>query len=547
VPVGVREGYRDVLIAGIDAPPLAFRGREVRIEVTVRAYGYAGTAQQVLLRDSEGLVAAGHAVVNSDPWEGTVRLSFLPVEAGRRDLTITVPLRSGEAVEANNSAAVAVKVLRDKTRVLMVSGSPSLSYRFLRAALKNDPSVDLLSFVILRDPSDVLDVSTREQSLIPFPTDTLFSKELSSFDLLFFDNFDYSIFLNAGHLQSVRIFVESGGGFGVLGGPGLFPDMPLGENPIADILPVQNTGPGSYVRDGPVGVRMNSEGAGHPLMVRFSADVLGREREGVRFWNEMPSLDGINETNAKENAVVLLETTGGVPWPILTVSERGKGRVLALGTDYTWKWSMGMVARGEGNQPYLGLVHWIVRWLVRDPSLDSVQIRLPEQTVRAGEETAVRIAVLGGKPPGDSRRETIPVSFTVTGPDGLALGSRVERTPQPGEFMAYFRPEKGGIHRMEAVSPLAGAAESVVVAGPLDALDPAPDAGLLGRIAEVTGGELLSAGEDLLGKINEYAAKAERRYVEERRRPLWANPFAVAAVLGLLGTEWFLRRRWGLR
>ena len=71
----------------------------------------------------------------------------------------------------------------------MVTGSPSLNYRFLRTAFKNDPSIDLLSFVILRTPSNILNVPLQEQSLIPFPVETLFSKELKNFDLLIFDNF----------------------------------------------------------------------------------------------------------------------------------------------------------------------------------------------------------------------------------------------------------------------------------------------------------------------------------------------------------------------
>ena len=77
---------------------------------------------------------------------------------------------------SNYQVSLSLKVVRDKIRILMVSGSPSLSYRYLRMALKNDPSLDLLSFVILRTPSDILNVPLQEQSLIPFPVDTLFSK-----------------------------------------------------------------------------------------------------------------------------------------------------------------------------------------------------------------------------------------------------------------------------------------------------------------------------------------------------------------------------------
>src|SRR5574340_595789 len=100
----------------------------------------------------------------------------------------------------------------------------------------------------------------------------------------------------------------------------------------------------------------------------------------------MPSLDGINLLEPKSSAIVLLESTDGIPWPILTVSSYGKGRVLTLATDYSWKWDMGMVAKGKGNLAYLRLVDRMVRWLTQDPGLDPVQVTLPQISGVTGQE-----------------------------------------------------------------------------------------------------------------------------------------------------------------
>ncbi len=134
--------------------------------------------------------------------------SFTPEKVGQHTLQISVPTQAGESISANNSASLSINVLRDKIRVLMISGNPSMNYRFMRTALKNDPSIDLLSFVILRTPTNILNVPIQEQSLIPFPVETLFTKELSSFDLLVFDNLPSHLYIPPDYLSNIREFVR---------------------------------------------------------------------------------------------------------------------------------------------------------------------------------------------------------------------------------------------------------------------------------------------------------------------------------------------------
>lgn len=542
VPVGNPKKYRDILIKGIKAPALGFRDREVVIEVTIKSYGFTGLTLPVILKDSEQLLTARSIRIQTDPEEVTASLSFVPTEVGQKNLSISVPQQAGESVFANNQINISIKVVRDKTRILMASGSPSMNYRFMRTALKSDPSIDLLSFVILRTFSDILNVRTHEQSLIPFPVDTVFSRELTNFDLAIFDNFNYSLYLRPEHLESLRNFVQGGGGFAIIGGPNLFNEGRYGLSPIGEILPFRFAEKEFYRRDSPIGVRLSQAGAKHP-MLRFSDDFREDDAEHLRFWQEMPPLDGINLVEAKSSSTVLIESADGIPRPILTVSEYGKGRVLALATDYAWKWYMGMVARGKGNQPYLRLVHRMVRWLSRDPSLDPVQIILPEMAASTGQEIDVRIQIQGEDPSGGSESA---VSFSVINPEGVRIESKLKPTPQPGQYLVSFLPAEGGVYRIQVETPVGHLEESMVVAGPLENLDAAPDHDLLEKISSSTGGKYLSQGDDLLKEIEEYAQKAEKRFVEEKRLPVWATPFVMALVLGLLSSEWYLRRRWGL-
>ena len=542
VPFGDPQTYQDLLIKGISAPPLAFRDRSVTIDVTVKNYGYMGLTLPVLLKDSGKLLSAKDVRIKDNTGETIVSLSFKPSEVGQKKLSISIPQQVGESIIDNNQANLSIKVVPDKTRILMVSGNPSMNYRFMRTALKSDPSIDLLSFVILRTPSDILNVRSFEQSLIPFPVKTLFLTELKNFDLLIFDNFNYSIYLRPEHLESIRKFVEDGGSFAMVGGPNLFDEGRYGLSPIGDILPVRFVESGFYQRDSPVRVRLSPEGAQHPIL-RFNGEYREDHANPGLLWQEMSPLDGVNLMEAKRSATVLLETAEGIPWPVLTVSEKGKGRVLALTTDYAWKWYMGMVASGKGNQHYLMLVHRMVRWLTKDPSLDPVQMILPETAASTGQETEVRIRFQDGV---SSRISDGAISFSVFNPQGVKIDSKLKPTLQPGEYIISFLPQNGGIFRIKAETPVGQLEESLVVAGQLEGLDAGPDLDQLQRISTSTKGKYISQKDELMGEIEQYLQKAQKQFIEEKRLPIWASAFVMAIVLLLLCSEWYLRRRWGL-
>jgi hypothetical protein len=95
-------------------------------------------------------------------------------------------------------------------------------------------------------------------------------------------------------------------------------------------------------------------------------------------------------------------------------------------------------------------------------------------------------------------------------------------------------------------TPSGNLEEAVVVAGPLESLDSAPDHRQLQEIAAATGGQFLTPADDILRAIEEHARKAEKKFIEEKHIPLWSAPFVMAIVLALLSSEWYFRRRWGL-
>lgn len=538
LPLGDPKGYRDLLIKEVRAPSLAFRGRPVSIDVNIKSFGYNGRTLPVLLKDGERLLTAKSVRIDESPAQVSLSLSFTPEELGHHKLSVSIPPQFGESLTSNNTMNLSLKVVRDKIRILMVSGSPSSSYRFMRMALKNDPSIDLLSFVILRTPSNVMNVPVQEQSLIPFPIETLFSREIKNFDLVLFDNFPYPLYIGPNHAESVKEFVKEGGSFAIMGGPNFSSEGGYLNGPLSEILPTRFTGNENYRRDSPSWARLSRAGVAHPITRFFSS-----EGGHPDLWSGMPALDGINLVEPKSPGLVLIESDDTSRSPILSIGSYGRGRALVLATDYSWKWYMGRVAEGKGGLAYLRLMERMMRWLTKDPSLDPVVITLPERTITAGQETEVRIKVreeeVSPKPRGR-------VLLSVFSPAGMKIGSLLKPTRESGEYLGSFPVEKIGTYKVKVETPAGSVEESIVIPGPLEGLDAAPDHEKLRKVSSASGGKLLFSRDGLLKEIGVYAEKGEKHFIEERRLPLWGSPYAFALILVLLVTEWYLRRRWGL-
>ncbi len=535
IPVGDPGSHRDILIQEVKAPPMAFRGREVAVDVAVKSYGYPDLTIPVLLKEGDKLIQAKNIRLPGGTAEGTVSFPLTLEELGHHSFNVSVPLQAQESIPTNNSLPFSLQVVRDKIRVLLISGTPSLNFRFMRLALKNDPTIDLLSFVILRTPTDIMNVPLNEQSLIPFPVDTLFSSELRNFDLLIFENFLYSLYLRPAHLERVREFVKEGGGLAMIGGPNFVEGRGYGGSPIDEILPTQFAGKESYRRDSLSGVRLTRAGRVHPVM-RFGPE----EKENSDLWQEMPSLNGLNLLETKGMGRVLLESTGGGLRPVLISGTYGRGRVLVLATDESWKWYMGTVARGEGNWAYLRFMERLVRWLTQDPGLEAVQIHFAERMGIRGQRQELKIRWREA----DSPLSGMTVS--VLSPEGFKIASPIQPSGPAGEYRVSFLPEKEGVYKVQIETHEGGWEKSILVAPFMDSRDGAPDPERLKRIAHKTGGVGLSRGEELLKEIEARAGGKERRFLEERRSPLWAHFTVLAFILALFSTEWYLRRKWGL-
>ena len=550
VGAGEVKGFTDLRIADLSVPEFAFRGRELKIDLTIQAYGLAGKTVPLYFNRGSNLVSSRNITIDRDPFEQRLTLSYTPKEIGPHSFSVSLPPQTGELIPQNNQREFKVEVQRDKIRVLTLSGAPSWNYRFLRMALKQDPLIDLVSFVFLRTPTDSVDVPDNQLSLIPFPIDEIFLEELKNFDLVFFDDFSHRAYFNVLYLEKVRDFVRDGGGLAMLGGSRSFDSGGYGETPLRDVLPVELDGKGNFQTGISLHGVLTASGKTHPI-TRLLPDLRANEEA----WKKMPALTSLNQIPRAKGEVLLSAAPDGASGgsPLLIVGKYGKGRTLALASDDFWRWNFAAVGEKESPQNHLKLIRQAVRWLVQEPSFEQVQITSISGSKAPGEKIDFKVRAL--------QDDFTPASHAVLrlrviGPEGEQIPIEANPAAEEGEYSAEFTPAREGSYRLEAEANLAGRLlgrdrRNFVVAFPFGEIEdgrPRPD--LLKQIADIAHGEFIPISEWNEKSLERVTAKLEMlvpsQVVERRQIPLWGTLWTFFLVLFLLGSEWWLRRKWGL-
>ncbi len=551
--IGHPGAYQDIHMASVQAPSLTFLHYPVTVKATLNVWGYPGTRIPVVLKRAGRVVSTQNVQVNQAQSEHQVTFDVLPEDIGEFTYTVSVAPRLGEALTDNNTKTFALSVARDKIRVLLVCGSPTWNYRFLRQALKQDPSVDLISFVILRTPTDVVNVPETQLSLIPFPTRRLFTQELHNFDLIIFENFSFEFYFPLYYLENVRNYVRNGGAFAMIGGRLAFAQGGYAGTPIEEILPVTMRRDRNDYRALPQRMVLTPEGMAHPI-TRLASD----PQENERIWQTLTNLDAINLiAQPKPNATVLGVSNGrfaGAPSaPLLAVQRFGKGRTLALMTDYTWKWNFQMAGQMDSNRYYLQFIRQLGRWLIRDPGLKQVRIMADATEFPLGSEVTGTVNVLQDD---YQPAANITPMATLQTPAGRGRPLQLVPTQNPGEFHYRFRADDAGLYSLDVQADIDRTTHEanrllLKVSDPGgEQQNAAPDHTLLKDVADQTGGAFFALDDPgrptLSSLVDFFGGQPDFKVLEENRQRLRESFPILILVLILLGVEWWWRRRAGL-
>jgi hypothetical protein len=445
-------GERDRRIVVERAPTYAIVGKpqEMTLRIDDGPGVTGGTARIELRRDGGEPIGMRLAVGVPQTVPFTLEragaaLFEIAVEPGPRELTL-----------ANNRVVASVSGVRDRLRVLLVTGEPHAGQRTWRSLLKSDPAVDLVHFTILRPPEAQDFTPVNELSLISFPIRELFEVKLGEFDLVIFDRYRRRDVLAPVYLDNIVRYVRAGGALLIAVGPNFSSPNSLFNSPLGQIMPGIPTGQSfeqGYVPTlSPVGRR-------HPV----SADLPGAEGSSPEWGRWFRHID----TEPRRGQVLM---NGAADRPLLLLDRVGEGRVAQLMSDHIWLWGRGF----DGGGPHAELLRRIAHWLMKEPEL---------------EENDLKVRVRGNRVDVERRAlDPVVTPVTIVAPDGTTTELRLTES-RGGRQSGLFAPDRPGLYRLSDGERSTLAAVGAV--NPTESADVRATEALLKPAADATGGALV--------------------------------------------------------
>ncbi|HEV3045679.1 MAG TPA: hypothetical protein VGY52_17580 [Roseiarcus sp.] len=456
------EGERDRRIELVEAPRFGIVGKEQTIIARVLDTADAGEPVSLDVRRDGAKVATLKAAVGD-----TIRVPVAIDHAGPNVVELEVAPIANELTTLNNKAVVTIDGVRDKLRVLLVSGEPHQGERMWRNLLKSDANVDLVHFTILRPPEKSVDgTPINELSLIAFPVADLFGRKIKDFDLIILDRYSSQSILPKIYFDNIVSYVRQGGAVLMAEGPDYSTPEGLYFSPLGEIAPAK---PDGDVIDREFRATISPEGARHPVTRGLTGSESSPPAWGPWFRQiGAEPTSGVNILNGADNR------------PLLVLSRVDKGRIALLLSDQLWLWARGF----EGGGPHLDLLRRLAHWLMKEPELEEEALRANAH----GRALTIERQSLKGDVP----------EATVTGPTGETFKAQL-KPAEPGLSRATIEVDKFGLYRVGD-----GERQALVNVGPANPIEFQEVVSTLEKLrplAEATGGTVRRLATDAGGDI----------------------------------------------
>lgn len=601
IGIGSVEPPKDIQIQRVDYTPVVYTDHESIIRVSVAQTGYTGKTTQLSLREVESQSLVDTATLTFDSHEKgeatdtatkqVVELKVTPQSEGNFQYAVTLPTLDGELTEANNQKTFSVKVVKAKLNVFYLEGRPRWDYTFLKRALERDPDIEATCAIlsgkgVKRLPADSLlnrldgyyPQKTPASETPRFP-ETLTA--LSKYDVLILGD------LGAEHLTETQqraivnfverqgkpiIFLPSRNMIGVNG---------LGNTELAHLLPIDIPKNGCRVEDTEFTVQLTQSGAFHPMLQlegiqgRQTSQTDGQGGSNLSLWRNMPALSrSFSGFRLRGGATALMKNGKGTP--VLILQRAGLGKSLLIAAEGYWNWDFGVKTFKDTRYHAIYPRFWaqVLRWMATDTDDKNVYLTTDASTYTIGDTVRIT-AYLYSETYQPQTGATVQVE--VIPPDGTpfqvgsqqsAANSQEDNSQQIDSlesdlsltnnaladmnnlYTAQFVLLQKGKYRIRATGRSGnlklGEDQIDIYAHPqLAELEtPQLNENLLKQLAAQTGGAYFTMAN--AEAVPENIAKVQNSIFVDAERELWSHPLVLIAVVGLLGTEWFLRKRIGL-
>lgn len=559
-PTDPQAGALDVALRVVKSDKSVIVHNATKVDVQVTKSAGPATTATVTIQRGRDAVATQQVNLPAGQTESVVSLQFTPAETGNFVYTAAVAAESGERQLANNREHFPLQVNADPIRVFYIDGFLRYEYRFLVAALKDDPDVSLVSVV---------------RRLNPERTDTggndplLTAERLKSFDVVLLGDMEGSM-LSPSEYQALVDWVQAGHSLLVLGGYRSFGPDGFRETPLADALPIVFVADGLTQTEEPFVLNITEEGWRRYPMFKLSGDRV----KDSSLWSAAPPLAGAGlvqriKPGADALAVNPQIQIDGQPAVVMAAQRYGQGHTVVLTADTTWRWSRLTRVVAQADTLYTRFWSQTIRWLAgreQETKRTPLVVSTDRPDYEVGKTVGIRVVRQGdggvgfqpASVPGESRQvENLPhdegeVAAEVVDETGKSLSVPLRaNSAEPHVFLGNYTPALGGRYELHATLAAQSGAQQAnqtteffVHGEDLELSDAGTDSKHLQAIAAATGGtyHTIDAAKDVAEQIE----RRERRLTRTETTELWDSPALFLFFLAAVTVEWLLRRKWQL-
>jgi uncharacterized membrane protein len=529
---------KDIEIVDVAAPARALAQSRLSARVAIRQHGYAGATVKLMVRENDHPVSEQAIVLKPDA-EQSETVVFNAGPAGAHSFQIGVAPMAGEQNIQNNSVVRLVNVVPKKMRILYMEGEPRWEYKFIRRALEDDPSIEIVT--ILRTTQNkiyrqgTIDSHELENG---FPTK---AEELFKYDGLIIGSVEANYFTNE-QQAIIRDFADKrGGGVLFLAGRFALSDGAYAKTPLAEMMPLHLTAEKSWSRD--FATATLTDAGRESVICRLEEE---RDKNIAR-WQKMPQIANYALMGSpKPGAVVLMDVAeaGHRPTPLLAIQNYGHGRVGVFATAGSWRWKM---LQDHADRTHSMFWSQLLRWMVTETP-GPVLASTPHQVLSDDTHVPLRVSVR------DKNYDTVSgatVQTTIARPDGGSDVVDLKPDPlEPGMYTGEYTAEKTGTYVAEttAKQDKTDLGQDALTFrredGVAENFGAAQNKDLLEKLSSDTGGNYYTPSN--AKKLSGDVAVSEAGITAHDNLDIWDMPIVFLLVILIRGGEWLLRRKWGV-
>lgn len=545
IGVGSEAGPRTLAVQSLETPPSVPPQQQFRVTASLESGGEGDLPEfdLILLRDGQFVekrtIAAGPA--------GRVWLESFPVthdEPGIFRYTVQCALADTKAVRVlDSSASATVRVTDEKDlRVLFVQGALTWDYKFIRIALLGDPAIRLTGLSRTSTSSVFYqNIEDSDELKSGFPTKI---EQLAPFSVVVLANLRHSDLTAPQQEVLARFCGEFGGGVLMIGGPETF-DASWRDSRLEQLLAVRFAPIGATAAEVPFAMRMTPEAFTHPAFQISDAEPPETSWGRLPPFNNYARVDSV-KPGAEVFAVHPQDRSATGPRVLMAAQRFGSGRSAVIGVQNFWRWRL---ARDSDPKAFDRFWQQLLRYLA-EGGREQLSIVLADQALEPNSD--IRLAVQRQADPNDPVGAARGYSVRVTNDQRQEIARQGIEVAAGRAADVSFRATAAGAYLIEVLDPqdvpLANRAIEVRDTN-VEWRRPARDMRQLEQWAAVSHGaavkiEECTDADALLRQVIERADHAVRSM--PRQEPAGINGWTLILLVGCLGSEWLLRKKWGL-